>query len=49
MGIESVVTDMLSYDLFNVVVRALNVELVVMGSNHGVKKEFSASELVTVG
>jgi hypothetical protein len=49
MGIESVVTDKLSYDLFSVLVRALNVELVVIGSDPGVEKKFSPSELVTVG
>jgi hypothetical protein len=39
MGKESVVTEVLSKDLFSVVVRALNVEAVVMDSNPGMNKE----------
>ncbi len=39
MNIKSVVTETQSYDLFSVVVRALNVEEMVRGSNHAMNKK----------
>ncbi len=39
MGIESVVTEVLPFDCLSVVVRALNVEAMVMGTNPGMIKE----------
>jgi hypothetical protein len=38
MVIDSVVTVIISYDLFSVVKRALNVEEMVMGSNSAMNK-----------
>jgi hypothetical protein len=38
MGIESVVTKAIPYDLISVVVRALNMKAVVLGSNPGMIK-----------
>jgi hypothetical protein len=49
MAIEYVVTVISSYNLFSVMVRALNVEAVVMGLNPGMNQEQSGSELWTMG
>ncbi len=48
MGIDSVVTEALSYNPFSVVVRALSAEAVVMGSYPGINNEPTGIELWTM-
>ncbi len=49
MGIDSVVTEEFSDDLFSVVIRALTMETVVMGSIPGINNKQTSSELWIMG